>query len=224
MPNLISIQVGQPQTYPPDPTNPIASKPWSTGIYKMPVQDAVWVGESGVQGDGQSDRQHHGGIDKAVCVYSVDHFVYWRAFLDRNDFGAGGFGENLSVAGLNEATVSLGDRWRIGNAEFEVSQPRQPCWKLSRRWGDKRLSQQTISNGKTGWYLRVLKPGKVVAGDAIELLDWGDSNSQKISIAEANEIFYRKGFDRQSLVRLANDGALSASWRLEILGRIESAV
>lgn len=220
MSTLVAIQIGQPQAYPADPSQSLASQPWRTGIYKTPVNGPVDVSANGVDGDGQADRKHHGGIDKAICVYSAEHFEYWRQFLGRDDFGPGGFGENFSVAELDERHVHLGDRWRIGSAEFEVSQPRQPCWKLARRWGNKSMTAQTIANGKTGWYMRVTEVGTVNVDDTIQVLTPKTRPGPAISIAKANQIFYSSHFDRKSLSLLVDQPALSTSWREEIFAKI----
>lgn len=222
MPTLVTIQIGQPQSYSADLDKPLSKQPWQTGIYKTPVQGPVEVTPAGVLGDGQADRKHHGGADKAICVYSVDHFGFWRQFLGRDEFGSGGFGENFSIAELNEDTVCLGDRWRIGSAEFEVSQPRQPCWKLARRWENKGMAAETIKNGKTGWYMRVTRSGTVKPGDIIDVIPSNPSGSSAVSIATANKIFYRPQFDPQSLSLLVGQPALSTSWREEVMAKIAS--
>ena len=127
MPTLASIQIGRPQSLPADASQPLSNKPWRTAFYKTPIDGRVDVGLTGIEGDGQADLKHHGGVDKAICVYSVEHFEHWRSHLNREEFGAGGFGENFSVAGIEESDVAIGDRWQIGTVTFEISQPRQPC-------------------------------------------------------------------------------------------------
>ena len=115
----------------------------------------------GIAGDQQADRENHGGLDKAVLAYSADHYAFWRVHLNLPDMPHGGFGENLTIAGLDESSVCIGDRWQAGNVVFEVSQPRQPCWKMGRRWNIADLPKQVIQNGKSGWYLRVLVEGEL---------------------------------------------------------------
>lgn len=140
MPTLVSIQVGKPEHREPVEGD-TSTKPWTTAFYKQPVDGPVQVAGAGLEGDGQADLRHHGGPDKAVCVYSAEHFAYWRDDLGfGEEFGGGAFGENFTVAGLDESSVCIGDVWRIGNVELQVTQPRQPCWKLARRWRLKDLT------------------------------------------------------------------------------------
>src|SRR6478672_2861545 len=157
MPTIVSIQVGCPVTYAQEHPADGKSRSWTTAFFKTPVSGSVSFRESGVAGDEQADRENHGGIDKAVLAYSADHYAFWRPHLSLPDMPHGGFGENLTIAGLDETTVCIGDRWRAGDVVVEVSQPRQPCWKMGRRWQIVDLPKQVIQNGKSGWYLRVVE-------------------------------------------------------------------
>jgi MOSC domain-containing protein YiiM len=145
-----------------------------SAIDKQPVHGTVWVGALGVQGDEQGDRRVHGGPDKAIHCYPWASYEAWRGELP----GAvaevrlqqpGAFGENFSLDGLDESNTCVGDRWTIGEALFEVSQLRQPCWKLNDRFGVADMARRVQRSGRSGWYLRVLVPGHVSAGDAIRL-------------------------------------------------------
>lgn len=143
-----------------------------SAIDKQPCAGAVRAGPDGLEGDEQGDRRVHGGPDKALHVYPFAHLAAWRRELpqaaDRLR-AEGAFGENLAIAGPTEAEVCLADRWRLGGARFEVSQGRQPCWKLDDRFGVDGMARRVQASGRTGWYLRVLEPGPVAAGDAIVL-------------------------------------------------------
>ena len=140
---MTSIQIGRPKTYEGIPGVPGAEKAWTTAIYKDPVEGFVQVSKLGIEGDGQADLKNHGGHDKAICVYPAEHYDYWQGEVGLpKDFHRGAFGENLTVGGINEETVSLGDVWQVGTTKLQVSQPRQPCWKLARRWGVKDLALQ----------------------------------------------------------------------------------
>ena len=145
-----------------------------SAIDKQPVTSAVAVGELGLDGDEQGDRRVHGGSDKAVHCYTFAHYALWRAELPESAQALlqqpGAFGENFSVSGLDENTVCIGDRWRVGSALFEVSQGRQPCWKLNDRFGVPDMARRVQDSLRAGWYLRVLESGHVSAGDDI-LLD-----------------------------------------------------
>jgi MOSC domain-containing protein YiiM len=144
-----------------------------SAIGKLPVTDMVAVGALGLAGDEQADRTVHGGIDKAVHHYPADHYDWWRGHLgDTPLLGApGAFGENISATGLDESNVCLGDRFRLGTALVEVSQARQPCWKLDHRFGTKGVMATVVKTRRTGWYYRVLEPGQVRAGDMLDLVE-----------------------------------------------------
>ena len=142
-----------------------------SGIDKRPLAGAVAVGAEGLHGDEQGDTRVHGGPDKAVHVYPWAHYAVWQLELGARPLleAPGAFGENLSVDGLDEHSVCLGDAWSIGSARFVVSQGRQPCWKLSDRFGVPDMARRVQASGRTGWYLRVLGTGSVSAGDAVLL-------------------------------------------------------
>lgn len=142
-----------------------------SAIAKSPVRDAVAVTTLGLSGDEQGDLRVHGGVDKAVHHYPRDHYAPWQTDLGPHPLLAqpGAFGENLSSSGLTEAQVCLGDRYRLGSALVEVSQSRQPCWKLSDRFGIADMARRVQDTGRTGWYYRVLEEGDLRAGDALAL-------------------------------------------------------
>ena len=150
---LLSIQVATPETIRDHEGE------WKTAFFKRPVTGPQTVEKLGIAGDGQADRKHHGGIDKAVLAYAASHYATWKDEL-KIEFIAGGFGENLTIEVWDETSVCVGDQFRIGDVTLEVSQPRQPCWKLGRRWSEKTLPKQVIQNGRTGWYFRVLQTGR----------------------------------------------------------------
>jgi MOSC domain-containing protein YiiM len=217
MPTIVSIQVGQPTSYLHEGAVDGKKRQWTTAFFKTPVTSSVRVGWLGVAGDQQADRENHGGLDKAVLAYSADHYPYWRTHLNLPDMLQGGFGENLTIAGVDETGVCIGDRWRAANVLFEVSQPRQPCWKMGRRWRIVDLPKQVIQNGKSGWYLRVLEEGELVAGLPIELLS---RPHPTWTIARASRLLYHENDDVVALEELANIPELSRAWREELLERI----
>jgi MOSC domain-containing protein YiiM len=189
---------------------------WLSSIFKSPVSGRIQLASTNLDGDEQADLSVHGGPDKAVCVYSADHFADWRTVLAARELGPGAFGENFSVTGMSEQTVSIGDVFEVGTAVVQVSQPRGPCWKLGRRWGRLDLPRLVLRSGRTGWYFRVLSPGQVAADDPLVLTerqhaDW--------SIARVNEIFYARDSERDPVARraLARCAALSESWRTALL-------
>ena len=145
----------------------------ASAIGKLPVEDSVAVGPMGLAGDEQADRTVHGGIDKAIHHYPADHYDWWRGYLGDVPLldAPGAFGENISISGLDEQNVFLGDRFRLGSALVEVTQARQPCWKLDHRFQTKGVMAQVVKTRRTGWYYRVLEPGAVRAGDALDLIE-----------------------------------------------------
>ncbi len=169
---LLSLQLGQPQ----EQTSTLRDGQdalWVSGIWKQPIAGRVSLSRLGLDGDGQADRKNHGGPDKAVCCFCAEHYRQWRDLLgkDEGDFPFGAFGENWTLTGLTEDDVCLGDIYQVRTARVQISQPRQPCWKLGRRWGREDLPLAVQSAGQTGYYLRVLEPGEVGAGDALTLID-----------------------------------------------------
>ncbi len=140
----------------------------TTSIWKSPVQGRVRVGTLNLKGDEQSDLSVHGGADKAVYAYPVEHYPFWRNELPAIEFPFGAFGENLTIEGLLEADVRIGDRYEIGSAEFQVTQPRMPCFKLGIRFGRDDMIRRFLRSGRSGFYLAVLREGEVESGDAIK--------------------------------------------------------
>ncbi len=202
---ILKIQVGKPKSVATQPDG----KAWLTGFQKLAVSGPVWLSRLNFAGDGQADLKHHGGPDKAVCVYPDSHYPQWQSELGL-DLAAGSFGENLTVAGLVEEHVCIGDFWEIGDAKVQVSQPRQPCWKLSRWWNVEDLAVRVQQTGRTGWYLRVITEGNVEAGASIRFVDRTHSDW---TIAAANQLMHHDKDNVAAAATLANVPELSASWR-----------
>jgi MOSC domain-containing protein YiiM len=217
MATILSIQAGQPTRYVYSGGGDGKDRAWTTAFFKTPVAGAVWIGRLGVAGDRQADQTNHGGIDKAVLAYSADHYAYWRTHLGLPDMPFGGFGENLTIGGLDETKVCIGDQWRAGAVLFEVSQPRQPCWKMARRWQIVDLPKQVIQSGRSGWYMRVLEEGELAAGTGIELMARPHPNW---TAARANHLLYHEPDNVADMEDLANLPELSRAWREELLERI----
>ena len=168
---LDSLQVGRPRTYGTPGADDPLERQWTSAIRKDPVEGPVWVGREGLSGDHQVDRQGHGGPERALLMYSADHYPRWRAEWSRKELGPGGFGENLTVSGVSEDTVCVGDVYKIGEVRIEVSSPRTPCSTLSRRHEFPDLVRIILENHRSGWYLRVLREGWVEAGADVLLVD-----------------------------------------------------
>ena len=212
-----SIQVGLPQSGNCDDATGPAAPPWRTAICKLPVSGPLWLGRTNLQGDGQADLVHHGGIDKAVCVYSADHWAYWQTILPPNQVRGGAFGENVTVDQLTEADVCIGDVFEIGTALVQVSQPRQPCWKLARRWRNKDLAVQVERTGFTGWYFRVLQEGRVEPYQSLQLRD---RPCPEWTVTAANRIMHHDRNERAAAECLSQCRLLSASWQQTLRQRV----
>ncbi len=206
---IISINVGCPteQTY--------FNKKVMTGGHKQTVPFALLRLEN-LEGDAQADLKNHGGEDKAVCVYSYDHYPYWQTQLGVSLDG-GAFSENLTVEGLRESDVCIGDIIRVGDALTQISQPRQPCSKLAGKFGRRDLPERIHDTGFSGFYLRVLSEGMVRQGDAFELLT---RHSGGVTVELANQVMYYQRDDAQSLKRVLGVDALSVAWRNTLSKRL----
>lgn len=206
-----------------------AVRPFARGqasaIDKRPVDDEVEIGASGLAGDAQADRRHHGGPDKAVHYYPRDHYRAWSVELAVKGTNAtgegpssraallsrpGAFGENVSTTGLTKSDVCVGDLWQLGTALLEVSQARQPCWKLDERFGVPGMARRVQATGRTGWYYRVREPGRARAGDALSLIERPHSEWPLSRILRA---FYIDRMDRPTLEGIAGLSVLAPSWR-----------
>jgi MOSC domain-containing protein YiiM len=181
-----------------------------TSIFKVPVQGRVRVGKLNLEGDQQSDLSVHGGIDKAVYAYPSEHYSFWRQELPGMDLAWGVFGENFTTEGLLEETLHIGDRLRIGSAEFVVSQPRMPCFKLGIRFGRADIIKRFLQSGRTGFYFSVFTEGEVTAGDSIELLA-RDENG--ITVADVVHLYRTDATNQELLRRVSEVPSLPKSWR-----------
>ncbi|MCO8121003.1 MOSC domain-containing protein [Stieleria sp. TO1_6] len=215
MNRVVTIQVGKPQEMDSDIES---NKPWVSGFLKESVAGPLWLGTTNLEGDGQADLNHHGGPHKAVCVYPLVHYPYWRKTLCRPDLNGGAFGENFTVDRLTESDVCIGDVWTIGQATVEVSQPRQPCWKLARRWKVKDLALQVQQTGRTGWYFRVLVAGYVQCGMSLKRIDRPEPNW---TVAAANRLMHYDRTNRADAAKLAAVRSLSPSWKATLTKRAE---
>ncbi|GHO81364.1 molybdenum cofactor biosynthesis protein [Ktedonobacter sp. SOSP1-85] len=186
---VISVNVGLPRTVNWE------GKEFQTAIYKQPVEGRVRVRKENLEGDRQTDLKNHGGFDKAVYAYSADNYPYWQRELNRDELPWGSFGENLTLTGLNEHEVHIGDIFRIGNATFQITQPRTPCYKLEARLQQERFIKPFQDSGLVGFYLAVLEEGDVAAGDPIELLKRDETS---MTIAEVAAVIA----DKSDLVAL----------------------
>lgn len=202
------------------------AKPFGPGtarsaIDKHPVTVPILATALGLAGDEQADLRHHGGADKAIHAYSAAHYPQWAQDLPEaaDQFRTGGFGENLVVGGATEADLCLGDRWRIGQALLEVSQGRQPCWKLNIRFAVPDMARRVQATGRSGWYFRVIEPGQIKTDDHASLEqrpapDW--------PLTRVNDLFYRDKLNRPALAAFVALPRLPERWRTLAEGRLRS--
>jgi MOSC domain-containing protein YiiM len=201
---LLSVNVGLPREI------EWKEKIVRTSIFKAPVTGRVRVEKLNVEGDQQSDLTVHGGPDKAVYAYPSEHFAFWRTELPGTDLAWGVFGENFTTAGLLEETLHIGDRLRVGSAEFVVTQPRMPCFKLGIRFNRSEMVKRFLQSGRTGFYLGVLKEGEVAAGDSMELLGRDEHN---VAVADVVNLYRGDAANQDLLRRVSEVPSLPNSWR-----------
>ena len=191
-----------------------------TGIWKDAVEGRRMVRRLNIDGDGQGDLHGHGGVNRAVFVYQIESYRYWEDVLGRDDFTYGQFGENFTVEGLADAEVCIGDRYRIGSALFEVSQPRVTCYRVGIRMSEPRMPALLVAHRRPGFYLRVLEEGEVGAGDAIERVE---RSPEDMTVAEVDALLYLPGHARRDLVRALRIPALSEGWQGSFRELLEQA-
>jgi MOSC domain-containing protein YiiM len=201
---LLSVNVGLPREI------EWKGKLVRTSIFKAPVLGRVRVAQLNLEGDQQSDLSVHGGIDKALYAYPSEHYPFWRDELARMDLAWGVFGENLTTEGLLEETVHIGDCFRVGSAEFVVTQPRMPCFKLGIRFERPDIVKQFLQSGRSGFYFAVLKEGEVAAGDSIELLK---RDEHGVTVADIVNLYGRDAKNQDLLHRVSELPSLPKSWR-----------
>ena len=209
---LLSVNVGLPKDV------RWQGKTVFTGVFKDPVAGPRRVRKLNLDGDGQGDLAGHGGEQRAVFVYQIDSYRYWERELGRDDFVHGQFGENFTIEGLNDDEVCIGDRYRIGTAVFEVSQPRVTCYRVGIRMNDPRIPALLVSHRRPGFYFRVLEEGEVQAGDGIVKLA---SGPEQMTVAEADALLYLPGHPRQQLLRALRIPALSPGWQASFRALLE---
>jgi ferredoxin-NADP reductase/MOSC domain-containing protein YiiM len=201
---LVSVNVSLPKTLEHE------GRMVSTGIYKESVTGQVMVHKLNLDGDGQADLSVHGGVDKAVYVYDRESYRYWRRVLGRGDLANGHFGENLTVEGMPDDQIHIGDVFRVGSALLEVTQPRTPCFKLEMKMGIPGFSRQFLISGRLGFYFRVLEEGEVGVGDPIERLQIGP---ERITVREFSNLYYFDYDNQEKLRRVLSLPSIPLGWR-----------
>jgi MOSC domain-containing protein YiiM len=182
----------------------------TTGIFKEPIEGSVMLRTLNLDGDGQADLTVHGGATKAVYAYPSEHYDYWRIELPGVDLPWGMFGENFTTEGLLERTVYIGDRFRIGDAEVFVTEPRMPCYKLGIKFGRADIIKRFLASRRTGFYFAVAREGTLSAGDAVEFIG---RNQQEISVTDIIRLYAFERGDVKGLRRAIGVDALPGSWK-----------
>ena len=210
---LLSVNVSLPKEV------PYKGKTVRTGIFKEAAQGRVKLGGSNLEGDGQADLVGHGGIYKAVHVYSIENYDYWKRELGRDDFSYGQFGENFTVEGMPDDKVNVGDVFRVGTALVEVTQPRVPCFKLAMKMEMPNFLKVLMPSERVGFYLRVLEEGEVGAGDVLERVKVGP---EQMSVREMFHLLYFAKQKPEGARKALRIPAMSPGWRgsfEEIVGK-----
>jgi MOSC domain-containing protein YiiM len=192
---------------------PLGRRGVPSGIDKRALPGRVEISKGGLAGDEHGDRRHHGGPEKAIHHYPFDHYAQWREECPGIAWrlgGEGAFGENVSTEGMTEAEVCIGDVYRLGTALVQVSQGRQPCWRLNERFGDPAMARRVQETGRTGWYYRVLEEGAVAAGDTLSLVE---RPAAAWALTRIIHVLYRDPLDVEALAAMSELPALAESWR-----------
>src|SRR6478752_4044205 len=217
MARLLSVNVGLPRDV------QWQGRTVHTGIWKSPVADRCRARRLNLDGDGQGDLGGHGGEHRAVFVYQIESYRHWQEHLQRSDFVYGQFGENFTVAGLADDSVCIGDRYRIGGALFEVTQPRVTCYRVGIRMAEPAMPSLLVAHHRPGFYLRVLEEGPVQAGDAI---DKAADGPERLTVADVDALLYLPGKSRPMLERALRVPALSEGWKgsfRDLLAKLKAA-
>ena len=185
-----------------------------TGLYKFGVEQGIFIGKEDVEHDNVMDRRYHGGVDKACYLYSADHYQYWQNLYPELEMPYGMFGENLTVEGLHEKGINIGDTYKIGEAVVQVTQPRQPCFKLQFRFNNNNIVRQFVDSGFSGIYVRILKDGHINPGDSMQLID----KKQSLSIHEVYTLLYADEFD-EKVKEAVNDPLIAESCKRDLMKR-----
>lgn len=218
---LLSIQAGLPKTIHDEKTLDSIDRSWTTGFFKLPVYGRIRLNRTNLDGDGQADLHNHGGIEKAINAYPHEHYGFWAERLGIQNLEHGAFGENFTIGGLTESDVCIGDVFEIGEVRVQISQPRQPCWKLSRRWHVRDLALQVQNSGRTGWYFRVLTEGFVEADLPLIL---AERPYPQWTVALANDIMHHHTSDMEAARSLMECHFLATRWRSTLAKRLETGV
>ena len=200
---IVSLNIGRPKEL------AHGAESVQSAIAREPISNALELGKLNLRGDAVADTKHHGGADKAVNVYPSEHYAHWKDRLERA-LAMPAFGENFTTDGLLEADVCIGDSFRVGSSIVQVSQPRVPCYKPAALHGEPKLTAWMVESGMTGWYFRVLEPGRVSVNDELVRLE---RSAHGVSVQDANRTMHHERNDRDGLEKLLSVPELALAWR-----------
>lgn len=213
---IVSLQIAKVSAYGDKKSQDFLDKYWESGSFKKVVNEKVWANTLCLEGDEVADKIHHGGVDKAIFANSYENYTRWQNFLELKNIPFGALSENLTLNGFHESNVFLGDIHQVGSVLLQVSQPRKPCWKISKRWKNKDFTKEIYTSGLTGWYYRVLQEGFIKTGDEVTLVS---QEKIKISILEANNAFLK--IDKNILKNILQIPSIALSYKTSLEKRIE---
>ena len=212
---VVSVRVGRITEYERPAWDHVKARPYLTAFRKFEATGPVQIGPLGLAGDEQADKKHHGGPHKAVLMYAEVHYPGWRDLEGLEGMGPGGFGENLTVSDSDETQVCVGDVLEVGGTRLQVASPRGPCADISRRWDREWLLKRVVERRHTGWYLRVLEPGEVRAGDDVHLIERPHDGW---TVDRMLRLRYVTPHDRDGLREAAAVAAFAPDWRERFMG------
>lgn len=216
---LKALLIGKVKEYGSKNATDSLNKTWKTAMFKVAQDSEVFADEFGFLGDSVEDLKNHGGIEKAIFANSYQNYEKWQNFLGFKNIPFGAMGENLTIDGLDENSVFIGDIHQIGSLVLQVSQPRKPCFKLSKRWLNKNMATEIFKTGTTGWYYRVLQSGSCKVGDEIKIVQ---KDSVGMSVMQLNRLFYAPNENLNLIKKLNELKNLAGNWQDDIQRRISN--
>ena len=214
-----ALLIGEVKNYGSQSATDKLNTPWSSAIFKVAQNGEIFANELGFVGDSVADTKHHGGPEKAIFANSFSNYAQWEKFLGLKNMAYGAMGENLCIDGLDESSVCVGDIHKIGSLVLQVSQPRKPCFKLSKRWGNENMATHIFETGLTGWYYRVITPGSCKAGDIIEIVK---KDEVGMSILEVNRLFFAPNENLKLLEKFNALTTITNGWHGDMKRRLNN--
>ncbi|QCD52474.1 MOSC domain-containing protein [Campylobacter sp. RM16192] len=213
-----ALLIGKVQTYGDANSANSINKIWQSAIFKVATKDEIYADKFGFNGDEVADKKHHGGEQKAIFANSYENYLAWSEFLGLSNLPFGAMGENLTISGMHENNVCIGDIHKIGSIVLQISQPRKPCFKLSKRWMNAGMAKEIFRSGLSGWYYRVLENGYCKAGDIVQIIQ---RDKVGMSVMEVNRLFYSPKDNMSLMDKFMSLDSLSDRWKDDVKKRID---